>query len=268
MTLYIFFLFQIELGDTSTNQEMAAPRRFVLRVFVATDVAMKLTLNERPQSVEELKSIMQDHFKPRLEGEFTLQYEDPDFDGQLSVLVDIQELPEKGTLKVMRSERDDSSTASSDTDILPHVPLTQRQKNWPDCFPLPVFSFEVEHVLQEGNTVFERSGKTVKLTRSQKHNILETMAEKMYSFKPYPSDKEVGMEAEALVTSYPCLSEPGSRNGWYGWKVSLNSRWGIIGQSWLEQDVPRCPSTQAGEAIPTLIMNIPTRISKKLDVLK
>lgn len=85
----------------------------MLCVFVATDVAMKLTLNERPQSVEELKSIMQDRFKPRLEGEFTLQYEDPDFDGQLSVLVDIQELPEKGTLKVMRSERDDSSTASS-----------------------------------------------------------------------------------------------------------------------------------------------------------
>lgn len=51
---------------------------------------------------------MQDRFKLRLEGEFTLQYEDPDFDGQLSVLVDIQELPEKGTLKVMRSERDDS----------------------------------------------------------------------------------------------------------------------------------------------------------------
>lgn len=65
---------------------MANPRRFVLRVFVATDVAMKLTLNERPQSVEELKSIMQDRFKPRLEGDFTLQYEDPDFDGQLSFL--------------------------------------------------------------------------------------------------------------------------------------------------------------------------------------
>lgn len=66
---------------------MAAPRRFVLRVFVATDVAMKLTLNERPQSVEELKSIMQDRFKPRLDGEFTLQYEDPDFDGQLQAFL-------------------------------------------------------------------------------------------------------------------------------------------------------------------------------------
>ncbi|KAM3620501.1 uncharacterized protein V6R79_024560 [Siganus canaliculatus] len=120
---------KIELGDT-TIQEMAAPRRFVLRVFVATDVAVKLILNEQPQSVEELKTIMQDRFKPRLEGDFTLQYEDPDFDGQLS----------------------------------------------------------------EGNTVFETSGKTVKLTRSQKHNILEAMAEKMYSFKPYPNDREASLE--------------------------------------------------------------------------
>lgn len=162
---------------------------------------------------------MQDRFKPRLEGEFTLQYQDPDFDGQLSVLVDIQELPEKGTLKVMRSESDGSSTRGSDTDILPHIP--QRQKNWPDCFPLPAFSFEVEHVLQEGNTVFERCGKTVKLTRSQKHNILETN-----SLKPYPSDREVGMAAEALVTSHPCLRETGSRNGWYGWKVCLKFKMG------------------------------------------
>ncbi|KAE8278161.1 hypothetical protein D5F01_LYC23749 [Larimichthys crocea] len=63
---------------------------------------MKLILTERPQSVEELKNIMQEKFKPRLDCDFSLQYEDPDFNGQLSVLMDIQELPEKGTLKVAR----------------------------------------------------------------------------------------------------------------------------------------------------------------------
>uniref|UniRef100_A0A3B5BAW7 PB1 domain-containing protein n=1 Tax=Stegastes partitus TaxID=144197 RepID=A0A3B5BAW7_9TELE len=205
---------------------MAAPQKFVLRVYVATDVAMKLILNERPKSVEELKSIMQEKFKPRLDGDFSLQYEDPDFDGQLSVLVDIEELPEKGTLKVIRSESDDASTASSDTDILPHVPLTQRQKNWPDSFPVPTFSFEVEHVLEESNSAFEMSGKTLKLTRSQKHNILEKMAETMHSFKPYPNDREVGKAAEALITAHPCLRELGSDSGWYGWKVGLKFKMG------------------------------------------
>uniref|UniRef100_A0A3B1K613 Sterile alpha motif domain-containing protein 3-like n=1 Tax=Astyanax mexicanus TaxID=7994 RepID=A0A3B1K613_ASTMX len=202
--------------------EMATPQKIVLRVHIATDVAMKLTLNERPKSVEELKSIMKEKFKPKLNSDFDLQYEDPDFDGQLSVLVDMEELPEKGTLKVVRAECDESSTASSDTDILPHAPLTLRQKSWPDSFPVPTFSFEVEHVLEEGN----RSGKPLILSRAQKHNILEKMAETMHSFKPYPNDKEVGKAAEALVTVHPCLRELGSDTGWYGWKVSLKFKMG------------------------------------------
>lgn len=205
---------------------MAAPQKFLLRVYVDMDVAMKLTLNGRPNSVEELKMIMQEKFKPRLDSDFSLQYEDPDFNGQLSVLVDIEELPEKATLKVMRSESDESSTASSDTDILPHVPLTRRQKKWPDAFTVPTFSYEVEHVLEEGNRVFETSGKTVKLTRSQKHNVLESMAETIHSFKPYPSDREIGKAAEALITAHPCLKELGSKTGWYGWKVSLGFKMG------------------------------------------
>lgn len=61
---------------------------------------MKLVLTERPQSVDELKNIMQEKFKPRLDCDCTLQYEDLDFDGQLSVVLDIQELPEKGTLTI------------------------------------------------------------------------------------------------------------------------------------------------------------------------
>jgi hypothetical protein len=52
--------------------------------YVDTDVAMKLTLNARPNSVEELKIIMQEKFKPRLDNDFSLQYVDPDFEGQLT----------------------------------------------------------------------------------------------------------------------------------------------------------------------------------------
>lgn len=60
------------------NQKMAAAQKHVLRVYVARDTALKLTLLERPKSVEELKEIMQERFKPRLDGDFSLHYEDPD----------------------------------------------------------------------------------------------------------------------------------------------------------------------------------------------
>ncbi|KAA0706351.1 hypothetical protein E1301_Tti019998 [Triplophysa tibetana] len=202
---------------------MAATPTFLLHVYVTTDVAIKVTLTERPEWVKE-PIILREKAKPRLE--FTLHYEDLDFGGQLGCLVDIQELPEKVTLKMIRSESDTSSCASSDTDILPLVPISQHQKSWPDIFPVLTFSYEVEHVLKERNSAFATSAKTLKLTRSQKHNILENMAALMYNFKHYPSDNDVGMAAEALVTAHPCLKEPGSVSGWYRWKMSLKFKMG------------------------------------------
>uniref|UniRef100_A0A8C2GWK8 Uncharacterized protein n=1 Tax=Cyprinus carpio TaxID=7962 RepID=A0A8C2GWK8_CYPCA len=150
--------------------------------------------------------ILREKAKPRLDFEFTLHYEDPDFGGQLSCLVDIQECknPEKATFKMIGSESDTRSCASSDTDILPLVPIRQRQKSWPDIFPCLCNFWKL----------------------TQKHNILENMAAVMYNFKPYPSDNDVGMAAEALVTAHPCLKEPGSVSGWYGWTMSLKFKMG------------------------------------------
>ena len=107
------------------------------------------------------------------------------------------------------------------------MPLSpDRTERWPDVFPVPTFSYEVELALGEGNVTYERTGKTLKLSRGQKHNILETLAAKMHSFKAYPNDNEVSMVAEALVTRHLCLKEPGSWTGWYGWKNSLKFKMG------------------------------------------
>uniref|UniRef100_A0A3P8SKE1 Uncharacterized protein n=1 Tax=Amphiprion percula TaxID=161767 RepID=A0A3P8SKE1_AMPPE len=160
---------------------MAAAPKHLLHVYVARDTALKLTLLERPKSVEDL------------DGDFSLHYEDPDFDGDLCVLVDIQELPEKGTLRVIRPEGDTSSTASSDTDILPHVPAIQRQRSWPDHFVVPSSGYEMEHILEEGNQT-------------------------IYGFKPYPHEKELAIAAQALITAYPCLRMTAGEDGGLGWK--------------------------------------------------
>lgn len=165
-------------------------------------------------------------WQPRMDFEFNLHYEGPDFCGHLNCLVDIQELPEKGTLKAIRSETDTNSCARLDKDILPHEPVSQHQKTWPDIFLVPTFPYIVEHVLEEGNSAFERSGETLKLSRAQKYNILEIMAAVMQNFKRYPSDRDVGLAAEVLITAHPCLSKPGNVSGWYGWKISLKFKMG------------------------------------------
>uniref|UniRef100_A0A669CWG7 Uncharacterized protein n=1 Tax=Oreochromis niloticus TaxID=8128 RepID=A0A669CWG7_ORENI len=56
------------------NQKMAAAQKHVLHVYVERDTTLKLTLLERPKSVEELKEIIQERFKPRLNGDFSLHY--------------------------------------------------------------------------------------------------------------------------------------------------------------------------------------------------
>ncbi|XP_045073884.1 uncharacterized protein LOC123486584 [Coregonus clupeaformis] len=229
----------------------------------------KMTLSSRPQSVDDLKIIMQN--KLNLAYDFTLQYEDPDFDGQLSCLVDIEELPEKAVLKVIRSESDASSTGTGDTEILPHArespeletqrycPMPEslqnwrhrdtaprqrvsrtgdteilpharespdRLENWPDGFPVPSFSYDIEHMLREGNTHYEKTGKTIKITRTHKHDVLEDIAKAVHSFKAYPSGGEMGKAADVLVTKQPCLKEAGSRSGWCAWMTSLKFKMG------------------------------------------
>uniref|UniRef100_A0A3Q3FGL7 Uncharacterized protein n=1 Tax=Labrus bergylta TaxID=56723 RepID=A0A3Q3FGL7_9LABR len=137
-----------------------------------------------------------------------------------------EELPQKAVLKLVRSQSDASSIASDDTIILPHAMTPERTQRWPDVCLVPAFSYEVELILVEGNLNHERTGKTLKLSRGQNHDILETLASKMHSFKAYPSDKDISVVAEALVTTHPCLKEPGTQTGWYGLKNSLKFKMG------------------------------------------
>uniref|UniRef100_A0A3Q3KYI4 PB1 domain-containing protein n=1 Tax=Mastacembelus armatus TaxID=205130 RepID=A0A3Q3KYI4_9TELE len=180
-----------------------AAQNFLLHVHTSTDIVRKMTLSSQSASVDELKTMIKERFK--LDFDFSLSYQDPDFDWQLCSLVDIEELPQKAVLKVIRSESDASSIASDDTIILPHAMTPDRTERWPDVFPDPTFSYEVELILGEGNVTYERLGKTLKLSRAQKHDILETLAAKMHCFKAYPNDRETG---------------------WYGWKNSLKFKMG------------------------------------------
>lgn len=82
-----------------------------------------------------------------------------------------------------------------------------RQQRWPAIFVVPNFSYEVEHILRQGNAALEREGTTITLTNDQKHNILEVMAAEMYKHKAYPIIPQIGLAAAALVKKHPCLKD-------------------------------------------------------------
>ena len=200
---------------------MATPN-FLLHVHTSKDIVRKMTLTSRPESVDELKTTMKEKFK--LDFDFSLSYEDPDFNGQLASLLDIEELPQKAVLKVIRSDSVASADSSDDAMSSLHATDVNRPI-WPPA--VPTFSYEVEIILGDGNVEYDKTGRNLKLSRGQKHNILETLASLMHSAnKTYPSDKDVSVIAEALVIKHPCLKEPGSGTGCSGWKNSLKWKMG------------------------------------------
>lgn len=197
-----------------------------LRVILDDVNAERLILPTRPETVNAL--ILEVKDKLNLAYDFRLQFQDPEFDNALCNLVNIEDLPSKATIKILRViESDLSSTSTDDTSLLSdNTESPERLCRWPDIFVVPNFSYEVEYTLREGNSANTRDGSTVRLTRDQKHNILDVMAAEIYKHKAYPSTKQIGLAAEALVSKHPCLRENGSKRGYEGWQNSLRFKMG------------------------------------------
>uniref|UniRef100_A0A8C5GIV8 Uncharacterized protein n=1 Tax=Gouania willdenowi TaxID=441366 RepID=A0A8C5GIV8_GOUWI len=205
-------------------------QRLMLRVVIDNDDIRKLTLNERPDSIKELKTQLKD--KLLLQYDFKLQYEDPDFNNALCNLTCMTDLPERATLKViplvlleltpLSSPTEDSDCSRTDTEILSIAgsPRSLRTQ-WPEFFDIPNFSVDVEYRLREANLLFMKDRLPMTLSRDMKHDILQKLAESMYSFKAYPDDDDFSSVAKALISKHPSLTEPGPQPGWFGWKNSL-----------------------------------------------
>lgn len=72
----------------------------LLLVKIFTRMSRKVALPEVPESVEELQNILKEKLK--LQGSFTLQYEDADFNNALCNLIDIHDLPsERAILHIL-----------------------------------------------------------------------------------------------------------------------------------------------------------------------
>lgn len=208
-------------------------QKLLLRVVINEDDIRKLTLNERPHSVEDLQLELKN--KLLLQYEFKLQYEDQDFSNALCNLTDMKDLPERATVKIIPlvtlhvtslsspATASDTDWSSTDTEILSTAgtsPLPRRQQ-WPEFFDIPSFSVDVEYRLRQGDLAFMSEGTRLTPSRDMKHDILEKLAETMYTFKAYPEDDDFSAVAKALISKHPSLTEPGPQPGWYGWKNSL-----------------------------------------------
>lgn len=118
------------------------------------------------------------------------------------------------------------STADSDDTIILSSSSSERLRTepWPKEFNIPLFSFETEGQLEKGNAEYIRNQTRLTPTSKMLSDILERLAEKIFSYKAYPTDADLSDVAEALTRKHPCLRQPDSFNESYGWKLRLKSK--------------------------------------------
>ncbi|KAL7393813.1 hypothetical protein ABVT39_026793 [Epinephelus coioides] len=216
----------------------------LLRVVVSPKEARRIQLPEVPESVGQLINVLKERLE--LEGDFSLQFEDPDFGNALCNLTAMSELPsERAVLHIMwdcdssllnqSSDHSTGSVSSLDTasvhsDYFSYTDSTQSNlrhvTEWPSPFPIPKFSYDVELKLRKGNETYEKSKKGLDVTRDIKMEILDKVAQAIFEIKSYPEKEELESVASSLVLKYPCLKEPGSITGYDGWKTSIKYKLG------------------------------------------
>ncbi|XP_028439578.1 uncharacterized protein LOC114559221 [Perca flavescens] len=226
LTFLLFFYSLIRMAQT-----------LLLRVIINEDDIRKIKINERPQDVEELKSRLKDELQ--LQYDFHIQYEDQDFDQTLCNLTNMTELSNKATLKIIPmvtlnltsiTSPVSTSVSGSETDTLspPESHFNHARQQWPQIFPIPNFSVDVNHKLRQADLDYLNNGTRLVPSRDVKHDILEKISEAIYSFKAYPTDEQFTDVAKALISKHPSLTEPGTQTCWYGWKSSLKFKMGNL----------------------------------------
>uniref|UniRef100_A0A8C5A1T8 Uncharacterized protein n=1 Tax=Gadus morhua TaxID=8049 RepID=A0A8C5A1T8_GADMO len=213
-----------------------------LKVILGDNNIEKLTLpNGIPESLDDLIGTIRSTFG--LKCSLKLQYMDQDFGNDFFNLNSTAELQDLGTIKVIQqttlisatassasvsSESDDCVSLASNDTILLSSPesLSSRTKQWPEEFPIPQFSYDTELQLVKGNSECQVGNKLLTLSSRIKSDILNRVVEEIYRYKAYPEDAHFCTVAEALIKKHPCLKEPGSFNGCYGWKQRLKYKMG------------------------------------------
>ena len=213
-----------------------------LRVILGENDSQRLILqNGLPATVPELV----EHIKRQcgVQSDFRLQFMDADFGNEFTNLTSVSEIEDKSTIKLIFDsgllsgasptpysapstshcgEDSSLSSGSFDTDILSSPDsAASRSSGWPVVFVVPRFPYDCELQLEKANAAFKATGALLDPDIRLKTAILDSLAEAIVQHKVYPTDSEFEEAAEALVSSHPCLREPGSATGYDGWKVSL-----------------------------------------------
>jgi len=198
---------------------------FVLRVIISDHDIRKVKFPIKPHSVEELHQSLR--AKLNL-ANFTILYQDSDFNNELCTLTVMEELSPFATVQIMEIVTEATEAGTVQPVALDEAGASNLRSNvgWPKEFVVPKFDHDIEFLLAKGNAEFKEHGTLLMLPKSSKGSVLQKLACAMYDYKAYPNEAEFNAVAEALISKHPCLREAGSRTGFDGWRNSLQFKMG------------------------------------------
>ncbi|KAG5268066.1 hypothetical protein AALO_G00207860 [Alosa alosa] len=119
----------------------------------------------------------------------------------------------------------DLTPPSSQDTVMHSTQSGQEKLLWPKDFPIPTFSPEVERALQNAMDRYRKEGTFMDFSQIEKQ-LKEKLAQAIHIYTVYPTGAQITAVAAALVQQYPCLKEPGSWSGLYGWHNRLRNKMG------------------------------------------
>ncbi|CAB1328336.1 unnamed protein product [Coregonus sp. 'balchen'] len=191
---------------------------FKLRLILEEGGIKRMILPERPASVDQLIILLRTQFD--IPYTIDIQFQNSQSDSQFCKLTCIDDLPNRGTIKLLILE--DAMASSGVSLSNPHLSTSQHPGQPSDNFEAQTFSHDLELVL----------------TRNQRQQILDGVAKAMYERNEYPSECDFEDVAEALVHRHKCLADNGSPKGWEGWKNGLKFK---VGKYRMKLGRERCP---------------------------
>ncbi|XP_034542211.1 sterile alpha motif domain-containing protein 3-like [Notolabrus celidotus] len=223
----------------------------VLRVIFGHRIEKLTLLSGIPDTIEELNFAIKHQLN--ITCVFSLQYLDPDFDDFFS-LHSTTQIKHKATVKVVTTEpvvlnlhplshnesydgsvtseqsfsppstssmaQDSLDSSDSSSTIILSPNRNSQRKPWPMEFILPEFSVETEIILDRANEVYKKDGTLLRIPNIRS-DILDKLAQTIYTYTAYPSSLQVLSVAEALIKTHPCLKDPGSSSGLSAWQTSI-----------------------------------------------
>ncbi|XP_060778820.1 uncharacterized protein LOC132887367 isoform X2 [Neoarius graeffei] len=161
---------------------------------------------------------------------------------------DLSFLDDSTSSAAPNSPDDAHSIASQDTILLSPSSSPERAP-WPKHFPIPVFCYEAEMMLQRGNEAFKKDGS--RLTNpSVKTAVLDGLSRAIFQYTAYPSGLQIAAVAEELVKKHPCLRDASSYTGYSSWQYSIKYKMGNYRMKLRTMDIPEVTCNSLKHKVP------------------